>query len=167
MTLSEQILRQQFERRKADALDLRSRAPELDGTATIAEERKAPIFDPVKDYSNWPVGSPVRELVGNEYQVFKLLQPHNASHYPTSTPSNTPSLWSICHTTEPIQAKPFLAPNGTSGMYMLGECCTENGHIYRSLVDNGVYAPSAYASNWEDLGTIDSWHTDPLAITDG
>ena len=42
---------------KADALDLRSRASDLDGTAIIAEESKTPNFDPEKDYSLWPIGA--------------------------------------------------------------------------------------------------------------
>ena len=43
---------------KADALDPRARAPELDGTAIIAEEAKVPQFDGTKDYSGWAIGSP-------------------------------------------------------------------------------------------------------------
>lgn len=156
MTLHDQILSQQFERGRADALDLRSRAPELDGTATISEERKAPVFDPEKDYSDWPAGSPVRELVNGEYQVFKLLTPYNAAHYPGSTPVNSPSIWSVCHTTDPRKAKPYTSPHGTSGLWMLGECCTDPNmpdpaQVYRSLVDDGAFAPSAYAENWEKV----------------
>lgn len=133
------------ERGRRDALDLRSRANGMDGTAIIEEERKIPVFEPDKDYSSWPAGSPVRD----GEQVFKLLQPHNAANYPGSTPSNTPALWSICHTKDPVKAKPYLAPNGTSGMYMMDECCTENDIIYKSVVDNNVYSPTDYADNWE------------------
>jgi len=149
MTIYDTIINQQFERGRADALDLRDRAKDMDGTGIIAEERKVPQFDPSKDYSTWAIGSPVRE----GEQVFKLLQPYNAAHY-TGTPSTLPALWSICHTKDPVKAKPYLAPNGISGMYMLDECCTENGHVYCSKVDNNVYAPSAYAQNWDDLGEI-------------
>lgn len=149
MSIYEQLIQQQFERGRADALGLRARSSEMDGTGLIAEERKAPIFDPQKDYSEWPVGSPVREMVEDEYQVFSLLQPHNASHY-TGTPSTLRALWSLCHTKDPKKAKPYVAPLGTSGMYMTDECCTENGHVYRHLVDHGVYSPSEYPQNWEE-----------------
>lgn len=86
MTNQELILGVMRAQGKADALDLRARAPELDGTALIDEENKIPVFDGSKDYTSWKVGSPVRELVDGEWQVFTLLQPHNASHYPLHTP---------------------------------------------------------------------------------
>jgi len=137
----------------ADALDLRSRAADMDGTAIIAEENKIPEFDPAKDYSGWNAGAPVYEVVDGERQVFTLLQPYNAAHYPDSKPSNSPALWSITHTKDPAKAKPFLTPNGTSGMYMTDEVCTDPNAeaptaAYRSIVDNNVYAPSAFAANW-------------------
>ena len=45
MTKAE-ILALMKEKGKADALDLRSRAKDLDGTAIIADESKIPLFDP-------------------------------------------------------------------------------------------------------------------------
>lgn len=138
---------------KVDALDLRGRAATMDGTAIIAEEVKAPDFNPKKDYSGWPVGAPVRD----GEQVFKLLQPHDASHYPGTRPATAPALWSVMHTTDPARAKPWLAPNGTSGLYAAGEVCTDPDAedpttIYRSKVDDNAYSPSAYAQNWETVG---------------
>ena len=153
-TLYNRQLAEERERGRIDALSLRARAADMDGTGVVAEERKAPVFDPEKDYSGWPAGAPVRELADGEYQVFRLLQPHNAAHYPGSTPVNTPALWSICHTKDPLLAKPYLPPNGTSGLYMKDECCVEGGHVWRSLVDDNAYAPSAYPANWEDLGIV-------------
>lgn len=129
----------------SDAIDLRSRAAGMDGTAIIAEESKAPQWDSSKDYSLWPAGAPVCY----DSQVYKLLQPHNASNYPDSNPANAPALWSITHTTDPAMAKPYMAPNGTSGMYMTGECCTENGVTYRSTIDNNVWPPADYPQGWE------------------
>ena len=148
MTNKEVVLMAMQMQGKAAALDLRERAAELDGTAVIAEEVKIPEFDAEKDYSTWVVGAPVRELVDGEYQVFKLLQPHNAANYPGSTPANTPALWSICHTKDAAKAKPYMAPNGTSGMYMIDEVCVENGIAYRSKIDDNVWAPSAYPTGW-------------------
>ena len=80
MTKAE-ILALMKEKGKADALDLRSRAKDLDGTAIIAEESKIPLFDPNKDYSNWAVGSPVYEIVDGERQVFGLIQPQHVSSH--------------------------------------------------------------------------------------
>lgn len=128
----------------ADAIDLRARAAEMDGTAIIAEEQKIPVWKPDKDYSTWNAGAPV----SHEGNVFGLLQPHNAAHY-TGTPAALPALWSPKHTKDPARAKPYLAPNGTSGLYMLDECCVSDGAVYRSAVDNNPYSPADYPDWWE------------------
>lgn len=130
---------------RADALDLRSRAPSMDGTAIIAEEHKVPAWSPDKDYSGWASGAPVRY----NGQVYALLQPHNASHYPGSTPENTAALWSIRHTKDPAKAKPWAAPQGTSGLYMADECCLWNGLVYRCLRDDNPYSPGDMLEWWE------------------
>lgn len=139
----------------ADALDLRSRAPELDGTAIIAEEDKIPQFDPGKDYSGWAAGSPVWEAVEDERQVFTLITPHDASHYPGSSPSTLPALWSIRHTKDPQKAKAYLAPSGTSGLYEVDECAVEAGHVWRSNQAGNAFSPTVYPAYWEDLGTVE------------
>lgn len=141
---------------RIDALNLRSRAVDMEGTEIIAEEEKIPQFNPKKDYSDFPVGSPVWELVDGEHQVFKLITPHNAEHYPSSTPSNTPALWSICHTKDPKKAKPYLPPNGTSGLYMTDEVCIKNSHLWRSKKNDNPYPPGELATQafWEDLGPV-------------
>lgn len=151
MTNQELILNVLRAQGTADALDLRSRAADLDGTAIIAEESKAPQWDAEKDYSLWPAGAPVCY----EKQVYKLIQPHNAANYPESNPANTPALWSITHTTEPSMAKSYMAPNGTSGMYMTGECCTLDGTAYRCLADSTVHSPADLPSAWEEVSEVD------------
>ena len=137
-----------YEEGRRQALDLQQRAPGMTGTEIIAEEEKAPAFDPQKDYSGWAAGYPVSD----EGQVWQLLQPHNAAHY-TGRPSTLRALWSLTHTTDPAKAKPFVAPYGTSGLYMTGECCTENGSTYRSVRNNNQYAPSEYPDWWEIINT--------------
>lgn len=132
---------------KADALDLRGRAKDMDGTAIIAERQAVPNWDGTKDYSAWPVGAPVVD----EGRTYGLIQPHNAAHYPDARPAALPALWSIQHTTDPEKAEPYLAPNGTSGMYMAGECCTDDGVTYRSTTDNNVWRPSEYPEGWEEV----------------
>lgn len=153
-TIYNKQIAKQKELGRLDALNLRSRSYELDGTQIIDEEKKIPIFDSNKDYSSWSIGSPVKELIDNEFQVFKLLQPYNAANY-QGTPATLPAIWSICHTTNPNKAKPYIAPNGTSGMWMRDECCIENNHVWQSNYDNGVYSPTEYQNNWTDLGTIE------------
>lgn len=140
-----EVMRQQG---RTDALDLRGRAADLDGTAIIREERKIPHFDPTMNYTTWPVGAPVRD----REQVYTLLQPHDALSY-QGRPKDLPSLWSITHTKDPDRAKPYLPPNGTSGLYMLCECCTKGGAVWMSSVDNNAYPPGEVGTEpfWENL----------------
>ena len=133
------------EKGKADALDLRARAKGMDGTAIIAEEQKVPAFDGKKDYSAWPVGSPVAD----EGQVWTLLQPYNAAHY-EGRPSTLRALWGLCHTKDPPKAKPWVDAYGTSGMYMTDECYLgADGVVYRAKQDNLVHDAVAYPAGWE------------------
>lgn len=136
---------------KADALDLRERAPSLTGTEVIAEESKVPAFDPNKDYTNWPVSAPVAD----EDQVWILLIPHNAANY-SGRPSTLRALWGLAHTTDPAKAKPWVASYGTSGLYKLDEVCTYNGHIWRNLYNDNDYPPETLNAEdrWEDLGPV-------------
>ena len=144
MTSKERVLQRERDRGRMAAKELQTRAPEMTGTEIIAEEGKVPAFDPKKDYTGWSAGWPVAD----EDQVWLLIKPHNAAHYP-GRPSSLRALWGLTHTTDPAKAKPWVSPNGTSGLYMTGECCTENGSTYRSTHDDNPYAPSAYPEWWE------------------
>lgn len=132
---------------RADALALREEAANLTGTEIIAREHAAPAFDPAKDYSGFPAGSPVTD----EEQVWTLIQPHNAAHY-TGRPSTLRALWGLAHTKDPAKAKAWVDPYGTSGMYMQGECYKdENGIVHRCINDNTVYDATALPSGWETV----------------
>lgn len=145
MTNKDFILSMIREQGKANAIDLRNRAADMTGTAIIAEEAKIPNYDNTKDYSSWAVGSPCIF----DGQVYGLLQPYNAAHYPDTTPANTPALWRVLHTTDPAKAKSYKKPTSTSDMYLKGECMIyTDGLVYRSLRDT-VYSPEEYAADWE------------------
>lgn len=164
MTSKERVLQREHDRGhpagkvqgKADALDLAARAPEMDGTAIIAEEQKIPAWNQDTDYSKQTAGIPVQD----EDQVWLLIQPHNAAHYP-GRPSANRALWGLAHTKDPAKAKPWVASYGTSGMYKLDECCTyphTDGtiHVFRNKHDNNEYPPLTLnvEDRWEDLGTF-------------
>lgn len=143
------ILEKMREAGRIDALELRAEAAAGTVTDTDIIDREAAVPDwrPDTDYTNAPIGSPVQDAG----QVYGLLQPHNASYYPDQRPADLRALWGLKHTTNPQRAKPYVAPLGTSGMYMAGECCLfgDDNAVYRSKVDNNVYSPAEYAQNWE------------------
>lgn len=132
---------------RAAALELRGAASALTGTEIIDREQDAPLFDPQKDYTGWPAMSPVRDAG----QVWVLLQPYNAAHYPYR-PAELRAIWGLTHTKDPAKAKPWVDPYGTSGMYMKGECyADENGTVWRCLDDNVVFPASALPGKWEKV----------------
>lgn len=151
MTSKERVLQRERDRGRAAALDLAFRAPDMDGTAIIAEQGNVPMWSEDAVYTVDHVGFPVQD--GD--QVYTILQPHIPANNPGMRPVNLPAIYSIKHTTDPKRAKPYIAPNGTSGVYMKGDCAVENGGVYRSKYDNNVWTPSGYAEGWEYLGTIE------------
>lgn len=145
MTKDEAIIKMK-EKGADDAANLRVRANTMTGTEIIAEEIAVPDFDPQKDYSACPVGTPVAD----EGQVWTLIQPYNAANY-DGRPSTLRALWGLCHTTDPAKAKPWVGAYGTSGMYMTGECYkAADGKVYRCKQDNCVYDVTALPSAWEE-----------------
>lgn len=151
MMTKEQSLAKMREKGAYDAQVLQTKAVEGSVTETeiINNEISVPAFDPKKDYSKWGVKSPVSD----EGQVWLLLQPHNASHY-EGRPSTLRALWGLAHTKNPENAKLYVAPYGTSGLYAKGECCTDPNYsdptqVFISKVDNNAYSPSEYMQNWE------------------
>jgi len=151
MTAKNRVLHRERERGRAAALGLAARAPEMDGTALIAEQGHIPAWRENAVYTANHVGFPVQD--GN--QVYTILQPHAPANNRGVRPADLPAIYSIKHTTDPKKAKPYMAPNGTSGVYMTDDCAVEDGHVYQSTIDNNVWAPSSYPAGWEDLGAVE------------
>lgn len=130
---------------KQEVEKLQSEAPTLDGTAIIERENYVPDFAPDKQqFLDWEIGTAVRD--GS--QVWRLVQPYDSGIY-KDRPENLRAHWEPFHTKDPKKAKPFIPSYGTSGMYMEGECCIEDGKVYISKVDSNVFSPSEYPGNWE------------------
>lgn len=130
----------------ASAIAAKSVSGEADSTVLIAAEEQIPTWRQ-RDYTDVPIGTPYKYAD----QVYKLWQAHDATNQPDWTPDQAVSLWDICHTTDPAKAKPYVAPQGTRGMYQTSEVCTEGGIIYSSTIDNNVWQPSAYPQGWEEI----------------
>lgn len=135
-------------RGKADAAALATRAVsgEADGTELIDKEDQIPTWRQ-RDFSAVPIGTPYRWLG----QVYKLWQQHDATNQPDWSPDQAVSLWDVCHTTDPLKAKPFVTPQGTRGMYQINECCTENNKVWRCNVADTIYPPSQLPSSWVEV----------------
>lgn len=133
---------------RRQALELQERAPELTGTELNAEDGCIPEFQAAKTVYNMlqrPVGFVCRSSAG---RVVRLVQSYDSDIYPQE-PEELSAQWGFAWSRDPAKAKPFLALS--TSPYMTGDCCTEGGAVYRSRIDNNVYAPSAYPAGWEQV----------------
>lgn len=146
-----------YDRGLADAADLQERSSTMTGTQLYAEEEKIPDFLAAKAVMNMlqrPVGFVCRSSAG---RVVKLLQVYDSTIY-TQEPEELPAQWGFKWSTDPAKALPFIALS--TSPYGKGECCTEGGKVYRSTIDNNVWAPSAYPQGWEEV-SIDAGPIEP------
>ena len=134
---------------KENAQHLKEQGESMSGTEIIDQELFVPEWKPA-NYQT--VGAPVRY----EGQVYEVLQVHDSTSNPDWTPAATPALWSIRHTTDPAKAKPWLEPQGTSGMYQLGECYrADDGMVYRQIYDgDNVYDAEAMPERWQAVEVV-------------
>ena len=146
MITHEQMKTIMFEEGRRKALDLQERAFGLTDTELNKESELIPEFIHAKEVMNMlerPVGFVCKSSAG---RVVKLLQPYDSNIY-TQEPEELPAQWGFAWSTDPAKALPFIAISTSA--YNKGDCCTENDIIYRSLIDNNVWAPSGYPQGWE------------------
>lgn len=146
MTSKERVLERERQRGRAAAHEIQTKAPEMTGTELYAVDDRIPRFAAACAKLNMmgrPVGFVCKSTAG---RVVRLLQPYDSTIY-TQEPEALPAQWGFVWSTDPAKALPFVAMS--TSPYNTGECCTENGVVYRSVIDNNVWSPSAYASGWE------------------
>ena len=134
-----------FNQGRADALDLQERSADLTGTELNAEDDKIPSFRKAAARMNMlerPVGFVCKSTAG---RVVKLLQPYDSTIYPQE-PEELSAQWGFVWSQDPDKALPFIALS--TSPYNEGDCCTEDGQVFRSAMDGNVWAPSAYPAGW-------------------
>ncbi len=135
-----------------EAQDLQARAPELTGTQLNAEADFLPSFDAAVKTQNMlqrKAGFVCRSSAG---RVVRLLQPYDSDIY-TQQPEELSAQWGFAWSTDPAKALPFISL--TTSPYMTGDCCTHEGHVWRSGQDNNTWAPGTVNVSWEDLGPVE------------
>lgn len=134
---------------KLAAQSVQDNAAAMTGTELNAEEKFIPDFQMAKakmNMLNRPVGFVCKSSAG---RVVKLLQVYDSDIY-TAEPEDLPAQWGFVWSDDPEKAKPFIALS--TSPYMTGNCCSENGEVYRSIIDNNVWKPSDYPAGWEKVG---------------
>lgn len=128
------------------ALYLQGRSEGMTGAELYAEAEYIPDFAAIAAAGNMlerPVGFTCKSSAG---RVVRLVQPYDSSIY-NEEPEDLPAQWGFAWSKNPADALPFVSL--ATSPYMTGDCCTEDGKVWRSTVDYNVYAPSAYPSGWE------------------
>lgn len=134
---------------KLIAAELQNRAPDMTGTALNGEKDFLPEFKAAATKTNMldrPVGFVCKSSAG---RVVKLLQPYDSTIF-TQEPEELPAQWGFVWSDDPDHALPFVAMS--TSPYMKGNCCTDEGKTYRSLMDNNVWRPREYPQGWEVAG---------------
>lgn len=135
---------------KAVAESLQTDAANMTGTELYAAEDYIPDFaaavakkNMLERKAGMTDGFVCRSSAG---RVVRLIQNYDSSIY-TQEPEDLPAQWGFVWSTDPEKALPFIAIS--TSPYMTGDCCMENDIVYRSTIDNNVWAPSAYPQGWE------------------
>lgn len=148
MTNKEYVLDAMRRQGKALAMVVQRNSATMTGTALNAEADYIPGFQRAKAKQNMmtrPAGFVCKSSAG---RIVKLLQPYDSDIF-TAEPEELPAQWGFVWSDDPAHARPFVAIS--TSPYQKGNCCTEDGSTFRSLIDNNVYAPSAYPAGWEKL----------------
>lgn len=146
MTNKEFVLETMKRSGKLAAQNIQDKSGTMTGTELNAENAYIPNFKAACEKMNMlkrPVGFVCKSSAG---RVVKLLQVYDSTIY-TQEPEELPAQWGFVWSDDPAHALPFIALS--TSPYMKGNCCTENDVVYRSLIDNNVYAPSAYPQGWD------------------
>lgn len=128
------------------ALDYQQRAPQMTADEIYEDSEFFPKFDLTKhNYLEKKAGYVCQSPRGN---MVRLLQPYDSTVY-TSDPEELPAQWGFYWSKDPKKATEFMKLS--TSPYSKGDCCIENGEVYRSTADNNVWSPSEYATYWEKV----------------
>lgn len=140
---------------KVAAQSLQDRSPGMDGTQLYAEEEYIPSFSAAVTKQNMLTrkagatdGFVCKSSAG---RVVRLIQNYDSTIY-TQEPEELPAQWGFVWSTDPAKALPFIAIS--TSPYNTGECCTYEGHVWRSGQNGNVWAPGIVGVSWEDLGPV-------------
>lgn len=147
MTSKEKVLKRERERGRISALEVQEKSKDMSGTELNTVEDRLPRFKKAIEKMNMldrPIGFVCKSSEG---RVVKLLQNYDSTIY-TGEPEELPAQWRFVWSNKPEHAKPFVAIS--TSPYMIGNCCSENGKVYASNIDNNVWSPSDYPQAWEE-----------------
>lgn len=148
MTSKEKVLKREYDRGRAAALEVQEKSPGMTGTELYAADGRIPQFSAAVRKQNMLTRAAGFVCKSSAGRVVKLLQPYDSDIYP-GEPEELSAQWGFVWSQDPAKALPFVAIS--TSPYGIGDCCTENGNTYRSTAENNVWAPSTYPAGWEQV----------------
>lgn len=149
MTSKERVLARERERGRADAKTVQTNADSMTGTELNAAGDRIPRFAAAVQKENMlkrPIGFVCKSSAG---RVVRLLQHYDSTVF-TQEPEELPAQWGFVWSDDPAHALPFVAIS--TSPFMKGNCCQDEGKVWRSLIDNNVWKPTDYPAGWEEAG---------------
>lgn len=142
---------------KIAAQSLQDRSSTMDGTQLYAEEEYIPSFVAAVAKQNMLTrkagetdGFICKSSAG---RVVRLIQNYDSETY-TQEPEELPAQWRFVWSKDPQKALPFISM--ATSPYAAGDCCTYEGHVWRSGQDVNTWAPGTVGVSWEDLGPVEA-----------
>lgn len=142
---------------KVAAQSLQDRSSAMDGTQLYAEEEYIPSFTAAVAKQNMLTrkagltdGFVCKSSAG---RVVRLIQNYDSETY-TQEPEELPAQWRFVWSKDPQKALPFISL--ATSPYATGDCCTYEGHVWRSGQDVNTWAPGTVGVSWEDLGPVEA-----------
>ena len=148
MTNKEYVLDAMRRQGKAIAMAVQSASATMTGTELNAEADYIPSFSKAVAAQNMLTRSIGFVCKSSEGRVVRLLQNYDSTVY-TGEPETLPAQWGFVWSDDPDHARPFVAI--ATSPYQKGNCCMENETVFRSLIDNNVFAPSDYPAGWAKI----------------
>ena len=131
---------------RIQAESLQVKSADMTGTELNAQDEYIPDFTAAVKNMNMMDRKAGFVCRSSQGRVVKLLQPYDSTTYP-GEPEELPAQWGFVWSTDPAKALPFIAL--ATSPYEKGDCCTENGKVYRSKIKSNVHSPSGYARGWQ------------------
>ena len=155
MTSKERVLNRERQRGYEAAKAVQATAENMTGTELNAADDRIPRFRAACEKMNMlnrkagqTDGFVCKSTAG---RVVRLIQNYDSNVF-TAEPEELPAQWRFVWSTDPAKALPFIFLS--TSPYATGDCCTHDGHVWRSGQDDNVWAPGTVGVKWDDLGAI-------------
>ena len=148
MTSRELVLNTMKEYGKKVATEIQSKVEEFTNTELNEKKGFIPSYKAACEKMNMlkrPVGFVCKSSAG---RVVKLLQNYDSTVY-TQEPEELPAQWGFVWSDDPKHALEYVAIS--TSPFMIGNCCIDEGEVYRSTIDNNVWRPKDYPQGWEKV----------------